>query len=94
MSKKTLLVPFAAFGLLVTAAPAAETMLVVLKNGSELRAEVLKVRDDAVVLDLGSTVVTLPHADIARIEKEADKNAAAGQKAQQAVIFNVGGHQK
>lgn len=81
MSKKTLLVPLAAFGLLVTAAPAAETMLVVLKNGSELRAEVLKVRDDAVVLDLGSTIITLPHADIARIEKEADKNAAAGQKA-------------
>ena len=36
MSKKTLLVPLAAIGLLVTAAPAAETMLVVLKNGSEL----------------------------------------------------------
>ena len=56
MSKKTLLVPLAAFGLLVTAAPAAETMLVVLKNGSELRAEVLKVRDDAVVLDLGEAI--------------------------------------
>ena len=80
MSKKTLLVPFAAFGLLVTAAPAAETILVVLKNGSELRAEVLKEREDSLVLDLGSTVLTLPRTDIARIEKEADK-AAASQKA-------------
>ena len=80
MSKKSLLVPLAVFGLLVTAAPAAETMLVVLKNGSELRAEVLKEREDSLVLDLGTTVLTLPRTDIARIEKEADK-AAEGQKA-------------
>lgn len=80
MRKMPLFLPLAASGLLVMTAPAAELMRVVLKNGSELRAEVLKVRDDAVVLDLGSTVITLPHADIARIEKEADKNAAAGQK--------------
>ncbi|MFO1438018.1 MAG: trypsin-like peptidase domain-containing protein [Verrucomicrobiaceae bacterium] len=76
-----LFLPLAASGLLVMTAPAAELMRVVLKNGSELRAEVLKVRDDAVVLDLGSTVITLPHVDIARIEKEADKTAVAGQKA-------------
>ena len=81
MRKMPLFLPLAASGLLVMTAPAAELMRVVLKNGSELRAEVLKVRDDAVVLDLGSTVITLPHVDIARIEKEADKNAAAGQKA-------------
>ncbi len=81
MRKMPLFLPLAASGLLVMTAPAAELMRVVLKNGSELRAEVLKVRDDAVVLDLGSTVITLPHVDIARIEKEADKTAVAGQKA-------------
>ena len=80
MSKKSLLVPLAAFSLLVVAAPAAETILVVLKNGSELRAEVLKEREDSLVLDLGTTVLTLPRSDIARIEKEADKTVA-GQKA-------------
>ena len=80
MSKKSLLVPLAAFGLLALAAPAAENVLVVLKNGSELRAEVLKEREDSLVLDLGSTILTLLRTDIARIEKEADK-AAAGQKA-------------
>ena len=83
MRKMPLFLPLAASGLLVMTAPAAELMRVVLKNGSELRAEVLKVRDDAVVLDLGSTVITLPHVDIARIDKEADKNAAAAPKAAQ-----------
>ena len=83
ISKKSLLVPLAAFSLLVVAAPAAETILVVLKNGSELRAEVLKEREDSLVLDLGTTVLTLPRSDIARIEKEADKTAASRKAASQ-----------
>lgn len=61
------------------AASAAETMLVVLKNGSELRAELLKEREDALVLDLGSTILSLPRADIARIEKELPKPITASK---------------
>lgn len=70
---QTFLLPLAVSGMLVMAVPAAETMLVVLKNGSELRAELLKEREDALVLDLGSTILSLPRADIARIERESPK---------------------
>ena len=79
MHNKFFLLPLAAIGL-ASAAPAAENVLVVLKNGSELRAEVLKERDDALILDLGTTILTLPRTDISRIEKDSEK-AAAGQKA-------------
>jgi len=47
----------------------ADTMKVVLKNGAELRGEVLKEREDAVVLDLGSTILTVPRSDISVFEK-------------------------
>jgi serine protease Do len=79
MRKNTLLMPLVTVCLL-SAAPAAENVLVVLKNGSELRAEVLKEREDSLVLDLGSTILTLPRSDISRVENEADK-AVPGQKA-------------
>ncbi len=48
---------------------AADTMKIVLKNGAELRGEVLKEREDSVVLDLGNTVLTVPRADISIFEK-------------------------
>jgi serine protease Do len=83
MIPKTLFPLFMVSGLLAMAAPAAETMRIVLKNGSEIHAEVLKAREDAIVLDLGSTVITLPRAEIARIEKEADKTAGAPKAAAQ-----------
>lgn len=54
-------------------ASAAEMVLVVLKNGSELRAEVLKEREDSLVLDLGQTILSLPRVDIARIDKDVAK---------------------
>lgn len=79
MHNKFFLLPLAAIGL-ASAAPAAENVLVILKNGSELRAEVLKERDDALILDLGTTILSLPRADISRIEKDSEK-PAAGQKA-------------
>ncbi|MBE7494319.1 MAG: trypsin-like peptidase domain-containing protein [Verrucomicrobiaceae bacterium] len=79
MRKNTLLAPLVAASL-VSAAPAADSVLVVLKNGSELRAEVLKEREDALVLDLGTTILTLPRADISRVEKDASK-ITAGQRA-------------
>lgn len=51
--------------------PAADTMKIVLKNGAELRGEILKEREDAVVLDLGNTVLTIPRSDISLFEKAA-----------------------
>ena len=54
---------------LLTSAGAGESMKIVLKNGAELRGEVLKEREDAVILDLGHTVLTLPRSDISLFEK-------------------------
>lgn len=72
----------ALFGVLAAAcllspALAGEAMKIVLKNGAELRGEVLKEREDSVVLDLGHTVLTVPRADISIFEKV---NAAATAK--------------
>lgn len=62
------------FGILVAACLAAsslsaENVKIVLKNGAELRGEVLKDREDAVVLDLGHTVLTVPRSEISILEK-------------------------
>ncbi len=74
------------FGILAAACLAAsplsaENVKIVLKNGAELRGEVLKEREDAVVLDLGSTVLTVPRAEISILEKalESGTKAAAVQ---------------
>ena len=37
---------------------------VMLRSGAEVRGEVLKEREEAVLLDLGYTVLTLPKAEI------------------------------
>jgi serine protease Do len=59
---------------------AADTVKIVLKNGAELRGEVLKEREDSVVLDLGHTVLTLPRTEISMLEKAtASAKAAAVQ---------------
>jgi serine protease Do len=58
------------------AAEAADTSRVVLKNGTEVQGLVLRERDDAVMLDLGYTVLNVPRAEIARLEK-ATANAAS-----------------
>jgi serine protease Do len=59
---------------------AADTVKIVLKNGAELRGEVLKEREDSVVLDLGHTVLTLPRTEISVLEKAtASAKAAAVQ---------------
>lgn len=62
------------FGILMAACLAvsplsAENVKIVLKNGAELRGEVLKDREDAVVLDLGHTVLTVPRSEISILEK-------------------------
>ena len=59
---------------------AADTVKIVLKNGAELRGEVLKEREDSVVLDLGHPVLTLPRTEISVLEKAtASAKAAAVQ---------------
>lgn len=70
---------YLSFGILtaacmVVSSLSAENVKIVLKNGAELRGEVLKERDDAVVLDLGHTVLTVPRTEISILEKA---NAAA-----------------
>ena len=70
---------YLSFGILAAACMAvsplaAESVKIVLKNGAELRGEVLKERDDAVVLDLGHAVLTVPRTEISILEKA---NAAA-----------------
>lgn len=62
------------FGILVAACFAAsplsaENVKIVLKNGAELRGEVLKDREDAIVLDLGHAVLTVPRSEISLFEK-------------------------
>jgi serine protease Do len=62
------------FGILVAACFAAsslsaENVKILLKNGAELRGEMLKDREDAVVLDLGHTVLTVPRSEISILEK-------------------------
>ncbi|WP_294235008.1 trypsin-like peptidase domain-containing protein [Prosthecobacter sp.] len=63
---------------LLSSATAGEAMKIVLKNGAELRGEVLKEREDSIVLDLGHTVLTVPRSDVSIFEKV---NAAATQTA-------------
>ncbi|HRH98740.1 MAG TPA: trypsin-like peptidase domain-containing protein, partial [Prosthecobacter sp.] len=62
------------FGILAAACLAvsslsAENVKIVLKNGAELRGDVLKEREDALVLDLGHTVLTVPRTEISILEK-------------------------
>ena len=56
---------------------AADTSRVVLKNGTEMSGLVLRERDEAVMIDLGFTVLNVPRAEIAKLEKVAANEAAA-----------------
>lgn len=56
---------------------AADTSRVVLKNGTEMSGLVLRERDEAVMIDLGFTVLSVPRAEIAKLEKVAANGAAA-----------------
>jgi serine protease Do len=50
---------------------------VMLRSGAEVRGEVLKEREEAVVVDLGSTILTLPKTEI--LEMKADAEGGEGQ---------------
>ena len=56
-----------------------------LKNGAEIRGEVLKERPDAVIVDLGFDLISVPRADIAAMSKAAVPGATKlGPKVSQA----------
>jgi serine protease Do len=50
-------------------ADAADSTRVVLKSGTEMQGQILRERDDSVMLDLGFTVLSVPRAEIATLEK-------------------------
>lgn len=50
---------------------AADAMKLVLKNGTEMQGTLLRERDDAVMMDLGFTVLSVPRAEISRLDKAA-----------------------
>ncbi len=58
-------------------AEAADTSRVVLKNGTEMSGLVLREREEAVMIDLGFTVLSVPRAEIAKLEKVPANGAAS-----------------
>lgn len=48
---------------------AADSTRIVLKSGTEMQGQILRERDDSVMLDLGFTVLSVPRAEIATLEK-------------------------
>lgn len=58
-------------------AEAADGTRVVLKNGTEMQGQILRERDDMILLDLGFTVLNVPRAEIARLEKIATAGTGA-----------------
>lgn len=65
-------------GVVVNTISAADTVKVTLKNGAQAQGEILRERDDILMLDLGFTVLTIPRIEIAHQEKtDAPKQAEA-----------------
>jgi serine protease Do len=60
----------------VLTAQAADSSRLVLKNGTEMLGQVLRERDDAVLVDLGYTVLNVPRAEIAKLEAAAANQVA------------------
>lgn len=58
---------------------AADGTRVVLKNGTEMQGQILRERDDTVLLDLGFTVLSVPRSEISKLEKTS--NAMTGAAA-------------
>lgn len=59
----------------LTAGPMTRLML---RSGAEVRGEVLKEREESVMLDLGFTVLTLPKAEIVEMKAEEDGDGGEG----------------
>ncbi len=80
---------FLSFGLLVLSAASGfgvTPATVRLKNGAELKGELLKERADALVMDLGFTVLTVPRSEVAEVKKDEQdaSNAPKSDDAQRA----------
>jgi serine protease Do len=73
----------------VFAVDAPDTRRVVFKNGTEMRGLLLRERDDAVLVDLGFTVLSVPRSEIASLEKVADGQAAVASVAKGEDIYFV-----
>lgn len=58
-------------------APASEPVTVNLKNGAQVRGEVLKESEQSIVIDLGFTVITVPRADVAEVRRGVTEKTAA-----------------
>lgn len=68
---------------------AAEPVKVTLKNGAQVQGEVLRERDDVLMLDLGFTVLNVPRAEIATQEKAESQKQAEATTAQGEDIYYV-----
>lgn len=53
-----------------------------LKNGAQVQGEILRERDDVVMLDLGFTILNIPSAEIALKEKAGEQKQARASKAE------------
>lgn len=69
--------------------PAAEPVKVTLKNGAQVQGEILRERDDVLMLDLGFTVLNVPRAEVASQEKADAHQQAAASVAQGEDIYYV-----
>lgn len=58
-----------AFSVAGTAISSAEPVKVTLKNGAQVQGDILRERDDVLMLDLGFTVLNVPRTEIASQEK-------------------------
>ena len=68
---------------------AAESVKLTLKNGSHVQGEILRERDDVVMLDLGFTVLNVPRVEIAGLEKNGTHKEAGASVAQGEDIYYV-----
>ncbi len=68
---------------------AAETMKLVLKNGTEMQGTLLRERDDVVMMDLGFTVLSVPRPEVSRLEKAAGATAAPASTTRSEDIYYV-----
>lgn len=68
---------------------AAEAVKITLKNGAQVQGEIVRERDDLVLLDLGYTVLSLPRAEIATQEAAGDQTLTQAAVAQGEDIYYV-----
>jgi len=75
-------------------ANAADVRRMVLKNGTEMRGQLLRERDDAVLIDLGFTVLSVPRSEITSLEKVADAQALVASAVTGEDIYFVEPHRE